>query len=180
MEQTTQTRSWSGSFTLTSHPNLHGGYQNVFVTTANTDMSAHTELWPPHLNVYTPRRPVSRAEIANWVRRHSPPVCVFMANKHPDPAVNSQNQACFSSFVHYLLGNNFVAYAPWASPERLPGAGIVLYPSDSTGDSLLLGAIFTSTPFPDFLPPVHSSGPGAGHAQSAYAPTTSSAGYYGV
>jgi hypothetical protein len=43
-----------------------------------------------------------------------------------------------------------VAIAPWTASDRLPGAGVVLYPSQHS-NNLLLGAILLTSPFPDFI-----------------------------
>jgi hypothetical protein len=43
-----------------------------------------------------------------------------------------------------------VAFAPWNACDRLPGAGIVLYPTPNSSN-LLFGAVLLSPPVPDFV-----------------------------
>jgi hypothetical protein len=43
-----------------------------------------------------------------------------------------------------------VAIAPWNAPNRLPGGGVVFYPAQNS-TALLIGVIFLSLPFPDFI-----------------------------
>jgi hypothetical protein len=49
-----------------------------------------------------------------------------------------------------------VAFAPWNACDRLPGAGIVLYPTPNSGN-LLFGAVLLSAPVPDFIAASFSS-----------------------
>lgn len=119
---------------------------------------------------------MAAADVSAWVRRHRPPVCAFMPDRHSDPATNTANQASFSSFSRLLLENQLVscacfsssslgsaaqnlirilwalqvAFAPWNTPDTLPGAGIIIYPTQSS-TSLLVGALFLSGSFPDFI-----------------------------
>lgn len=57
-----------------------------------------------------------------------------------------------------------VAIAPWNAHDRLPGAGIIIYPAQNSS-ALLVGAIFLTSPFPEFVAP---SSP---HGQMMHSPT---------
>ena len=43
-----------------------------------------------------------------------------------------------------------IAIASWNEPERLPGAGIIIFPTTSS-TGLLIGAVFLNSSFPDFI-----------------------------
>lgn len=111
-------------------------------------------LWPPCLYVYLSQRRAVLTDVSAWVRRHRPPVCAFMPDRLPDPTTHTANQASFASFSRLLLENqlvckghslyptasdwrshirlvHWVAFAPWNAPDRLPGAGVMIYPTSS-------------------------------------------------
>ncbi|KAI0031865.1 hypothetical protein K488DRAFT_51169 [Vararia minispora EC-137] len=158
MAQDLQHRPWSGSLSLTFVHTAQGGPQNVFVTIADVDRQACSEFWPPSFNIQVAQNQIAAAEVAAWVRHHSPPICVFMPNKHPENSVNSANRSAFASLARYLRLHNLVAYGAWDRPDRFPnGGGIVIYPSTSTTEQLLLGAIFPSAPLPEFVVPSQTS-----------------------
>jgi len=89
-------------------------------------------------------------DFQTWVKRHTPPICAFMPDRIQDPNANAANQKNFSSLSRILLLNQMVAIATWGASDRLPGAGIVLYPTQSSSN-LLFGAVFLSSQFPDFV-----------------------------
>ncbi|THH14573.1 hypothetical protein EW146_g5771 [Bondarzewia mesenterica] len=178
-EQVPQSKAWSGSLTLI-HLNAARGhsYEDVYVTAAETDGDNRMDLWPSHLYVYFSQRRITLPDVATWVRRNSPPVCAFMPDRLSDPAANSANQARFTTFSRLLQDNEVVAYAPWNVPDRLLGAGIMMYPTPSSS-SLLVGALFLSGNFPDFVT-YSQQGPAARshqqHSQPRHAPHTQTAG----
>jgi len=88
-------------------------------------------------------------QVQDWVRRHAPPLCTFMPDRLRDPSATTVNQANFRSFSRILFENQMVALAPWHH-GRVPGAGIIVYPAQNS-TALLIGAIFLSSPFPDFV-----------------------------
>lgn len=111
------------------------------------------------------------SEVQAWVKRHSPPICTFMPDRMYEANENSANQKNFGSLSRILLHNQTVsqkavslpissglnspmtsqvAVAPWNASDRLPGAGIVLFPTQMS-TNLLFGAIFLTSPFPDFV-----------------------------
>jgi len=71
-----------------------------------------------------------------------------MPNRLRDPNATTVNQANFRSFSRILFENQMVALAPWYG--RIPGAGIIIYPTQNS-TALLVGAIFLSSPFPEFV-----------------------------
>ncbi|KAI0319853.1 hypothetical protein OF83DRAFT_719984 [Amylostereum chailletii] len=149
-EQVPPMRPWSGTLSLTFVTNSQGAPQDIQVTTADADGENRNDLWPNRLFVYISQHRVTRADVSAWVKSHNPPVCAFMPDKHPVSSNTASNQANFASLSRFLLENHMVAYAPWNIPDRLPGAGIMLYPSPSS-HALLIGAIFLSSPFPEFI-----------------------------
>lgn len=124
--------------------------------------------WPSTFIVYMTRKPSTLYECQAWVKRHSPPICTFMPDRVQDANINAFNQKNFSSFSRVLLQNQMVsgqtrltsmtknnailqvAFAPWNVSDRLPGAGIVLYPTPNSSN-LLFGAVLLSAPIPDFV-----------------------------
>ena len=49
---------------------------------------------------------------------------------------------------------------PWGAPDRLPGAGMILYPTPGS-TTVLVGAVFLASQFPEWaLPPRVASGSG--------------------
>lgn len=74
-------------------------------------LHSRMDLWPPRLYIYLSQHRVASAEVSAWVRRHRPPICAFMPDRHPDPAVNTANQASFASFSRLLLDNQLVRSA---------------------------------------------------------------------
>ncbi|KAA1472397.1 hypothetical protein DENSPDRAFT_179522 [Dentipellis sp. KUC8613] len=149
-EQVPQSRTWSGLFTLAFPDAGRSTYQDIYVTAAETDGDSRMDLWPGHLYVYLSQRRAGLQDIVSWVAHHSPPVCTFMPDNHPDPAYTTANHGNFLSFSQLLLDNQMVAFAPWNAPDRLPGAGIMIYPTPTSG-SVLVGAMFLSGPFPNFI-----------------------------
>jgi len=73
-----------------------------------------------------------------------------MPDRVEEPHTIGTNQNSFASLSRILLLNQMVAVAPWASSDRLPGAGVVLYPCPNS-NNLLFGAILLTSPFPDFI-----------------------------
>lgn len=51
-----------------------------------------------------------------------------------------------------LIACRKIAIAPWAAHDRLPGGGIIIYPAQNSS-ALLVGAIFLTSPFPEFVMP---------------------------
>ncbi|ETW78220.1 hypothetical protein HETIRDRAFT_242372, partial [Heterobasidion irregulare TC 32-1] len=173
-EQVPQSRSWSGSLTLTHLTTSRGNsFEDVFVTAAETDGDNRMDLWPSHLYVYLSQRRATLHDVSDWVRRNNPPVCAFMPDRLSDPAANLANSARFTTFSRLLYDNQMVAFAPWNAPDRLPGAGVMIYPTPSSS-SLLVGALFLSGNFPDFVtysqqgPPTRSHPQHPQHRQSPY------------
>jgi len=128
----------------------NGASQEVRVTAAETDGENCMGFWPSTFIVYMTRKPSTLHECQAWVKRYSPPICTFMPDRLQDVNANTVNKMNFSSFSRVLLQNQMVAFAPWNASDRLPGAGIVLYPTPNSSN-LLFGAVLLSTPIPDFV-----------------------------
>ncbi|KAJ3558279.1 hypothetical protein NM688_g1018 [Phlebia brevispora] len=89
-------------------------------------------------------------EVHDWIKVNTPPMCVFMADRLPEAAAHAANTAQFEAIAGALLQNQFVAIAPWNVPDRITGAGIILFPT-TTSRSILVGALFLNSNFPDFI-----------------------------
>ncbi|EGO29534.1 hypothetical protein SERLADRAFT_412990 [Serpula lacrymans var. lacrymans S7.9] len=104
---------------------------------------------------------IALKDVQAWVKHRAPPLCTFMPDRLSDANGNAINQANFRQLSRLLYEKQMVAIAPWRVPERLPGAGIIIYPTQ-TSSGMLVGAIFLTAGFPDFVaaalqPPTGSS-----------------------
>ncbi|KAI0067009.1 hypothetical protein BV25DRAFT_1897250 [Artomyces pyxidatus] len=175
-----QARPWSGTFAFNFHGTGQGQYTEVFVTAAETD-GERQDLWPRKFYLYLGQRQISAPDVSAWAKRSRLPVCTFMPDRHPDPQINATNQASFAWLSRHLLSNSLVAFAPWNMPggqTNTPGAGIMLYATPSTS-SLLVGVIFLSHDFPEFVTGRHDVIPRQSYqapgAPSSYGSAPSSA-----
>ncbi|KLO13721.1 hypothetical protein SCHPADRAFT_349891 [Schizopora paradoxa] len=145
-----QSRPWRGTFSLHGislfPPRDASGQQLLFATSAETEGDNRVELWPKHFNIYVTRQTCRLSDIQAYIRTNPQPLCMFMPDRHG----GSQNEANFRTLARTMTENQMIAIAPWNDPERLPGAGILLFPTTSS-TALLVGVIFLNSPFPDFL-----------------------------
>ncbi|KIY44140.1 hypothetical protein FISHEDRAFT_8650, partial [Fistulina hepatica ATCC 64428] len=130
---------------------------DIRVTAVETDGDNRMDLWPQvfsaHCLAY--ELPVLRP-VQEWVRRHQPPICTFMSDRLRDPNENAVNNTTFRSLSRLLYENQTVALSPWPDHSRFPGAGIIIFPTENTS-SLLIGAMFLASPFPDFVAPSYAT-----------------------
>ncbi|KIM91709.1 hypothetical protein PILCRDRAFT_822 [Piloderma croceum F 1598] len=150
-EQISLSRPWRGAFVLNF---VDGGAksssQEICVTAVETEGDSRIDLWPSQFYIYMTRDRSTLHDFQAWVRRHAPPICTFLPDRIGEPNATGANQRSFASLSRILLLNQMVAIAPWAASARLPGAGVVLYPSQHS-NNLLFGAILLTLPFPDFI-----------------------------
>ncbi|KII84246.1 hypothetical protein PLICRDRAFT_118121 [Plicaturopsis crispa FD-325 SS-3] len=169
-------RPWQGSLILPASggpSQSHAVDKELRVTAVETDgdkcvssmlflhaRHSAVDLWPARFFVHMTHGRTPLRDMQAWVRRHKPPLCTFLPDRLRDPAETATNQAQFRSLSRMLFENQMVAIAPWSSPERLPGAGIIIYPAQNT-TAILVGALFLSSSFPDFMSfsPHHTAGP---------------------
>lgn len=151
-DQLPQGRPWRGRLVLsTPIPPQGAPQQEIYCTAAETEGdNSEVSLWPPQLNVYVlSQRPVL-PELQAWLRRETPPMCMFMPDRLADQENHRRNQANFEALTRTLHDGQFVAIAPWVLPDRPSGAGIILFPT-ATSRALLVGAILLNMAFPEFL-----------------------------
>jgi hypothetical protein len=67
------------------------------------------DLWPRRFYVYLGARRTPHNDIKAWVKRYAPPISALMADKLPDPAANTLNQANFANLSRMLLENQIVS-----------------------------------------------------------------------
>ncbi|KAF9458223.1 hypothetical protein BDZ94DRAFT_1271124 [Collybia nuda] len=148
-QQGPEQRPWRGALTVSGmRTSDKGSSQTIRVTAVETD-GDKTDLWPSHLFAQiTLGRPILR-DVQGWVRRHSPPLCTFMPDRHRDPNVNVVNQSTFRSLSRILFEDQTVAISSWGSDD-IPGAGVIIFPAQNSS-SLLVGALFLTDPFPAFV-----------------------------
>ena len=71
--------------------------------------SSQVELWPTYFQVsIVSQRPLLR-EVMDWVKAHTPAMCVFMPDRLADSAAHAANTAQFEAFAGALLQNQFVS-----------------------------------------------------------------------
>ncbi|TFK50144.1 hypothetical protein OE88DRAFT_1736414 [Heliocybe sulcata] len=145
--QVTGSKPWRGTFTVLNDPS---NPQILYTSAAETDGDNRANLWPTNFVVQGVGRGMVLSEVNTWVQRNSPPLCMFMPERLDYANDNTTNEANFRAFARMLLQNQAVAFAPWLPASRLPGAGILIYPTPSSS-GLLVGAIFLTSAFPDFL-----------------------------
>ncbi|TDL18797.1 hypothetical protein BD410DRAFT_792982 [Rickenella mellea] len=145
-------RPWRGTIAL------HGvnafertnGHQQLYVTAAETEGENRMEAWPTNLAMYFSRRSCRLSDLQEWVRRHKPPLCMFMPDRLTDSSASKANESKFRTLAKLMMDSHAVALIPWNSPGRLSGSGIIVFPT-STATGLLVGAVFLNSPFPDFV-----------------------------
>jgi hypothetical protein len=148
-EQALRSTPWRGSLVISDQRSPDRTTQSIWITVTEVEGDSQLDSWPAHLFVnMTHFRPLLR-EVITWTEQHNVPTCVFMADRLRDPNETLTNQANFRSFVDILKQRSMVAIVSWNS-ERVPGAGIVVYPAPDTG-ALLHCSVFVHSPFPDFL-----------------------------
>ncbi|KZT29844.1 hypothetical protein NEOLEDRAFT_1127723 [Neolentinus lepideus HHB14362 ss-1] len=145
--QVTGSKPWRGTFTVMTD---HSNPQVLYVSAAETDGDNRANLWPANFVVQAVGRGTVLSEVNAWVQRNTPPLCMFMPERLDYVDDNRANEANFRALASMLLQNQAVAFSPWHPANRLPGAGILIYPTPSS-NGLLVGAIFLTSSFPDFL-----------------------------
>ncbi|KAG6906301.1 hypothetical protein DXG01_014670 [Tephrocybe rancida] len=148
-QQALDQRPWRGALTVSGmRPSDRGSSQTIRVTAVETDGDNRADLWPSQFFTQISQRPVLK-DLQTWVKRHAPPLCTFMPDRHRDPNINTVNQTTFRSLSRILFENQTVAVASWGSDD-IPGAGIIIFPAENSS-SLLVGALFLTDSFPPFI-----------------------------
>ncbi|GJE99583.1 hypothetical protein PsYK624_158500 [Phanerochaete sordida] len=129
--QVPQRQPWRGSLFLpAASPSPRGPQQELRCTAAETGGdNSQVENWPPAFSVQLLAPRPMLPQFLEWLKSHTPPMCMFMADRLPDPAAQRTNQTNFETLVAALVQSQSVAVLPWNVPDRLPGAGIVLFPT---------------------------------------------------
>ncbi|KAI0070321.1 hypothetical protein K474DRAFT_1670198 [Panus rudis PR-1116 ss-1] len=150
-EQVPHTRPWRGTLVLPAPLSSNTSIQELSCTAAETEGdSSQVELWPLRFVVQVINQRPLLHEVQAWVKAHAPPMCMLMPDRLQDPDKQNQNQAAFEALASLLAENNLVAVAPWNLPDRLSGAGILLFPTRASR-TLLVAAVFVHSSFPEFL-----------------------------
>lgn len=122
--------------------------------------------------VQSSQQPSVLSEVHDWARRNAPPLCTFVPDRLRNADDDTINQTLYQTLARQLLRNQTVgqvdisnivvlmrrkvAIATWDAPDRLPGAGIIIYPAQYK-KAILAGAIFLTEPFPEFIASVPPS-----------------------
>lgn len=148
-QQAADQRPWRGALIVSGmRSSDRSSSQTIRVTAVETDGDNRADLWPSQFFTRIVHRPILK-DLQSWVKRHSPPLCTFMPDRHRDPNINQVNQTTFRSLSRILFENQTVAVASWGSDD-IPGAGIIIFPAQNSS-SLLVGALFLADPFPAFV-----------------------------
>ncbi|KAI0346366.1 hypothetical protein BDW22DRAFT_1352423, partial [Trametopsis cervina] len=152
--QLPQGRPWRGTLVLPpSSPSSQSTVQQLQCTAADTDgdnPNSQTKLWPTTFYLQLVNQRPLLHEFHDWVKTSSPPMCMFMPDRLPDPTASKANEDGFKHLADVLMQNQWVAIAPWNVPDRILGAGIILFPT-GTSRNLLVGALFLHSNFPEFI-----------------------------
>ncbi|KAF8068668.1 hypothetical protein FPV67DRAFT_1607296 [Lyophyllum atratum] len=159
-QQAPDQRPWRGALIVSGmRSSDRGSSQAIRVTAVETDGDKYqsladnqhrsrADLWPSQFFTQIVHRPILK-DFQSWAKRHSPPLCTFMPDRHRDPNINQVNQTTFRSLSRILFENQTVAVASWGSDD-IPGAGLIVFPAQNSS-SLLVGALFLTDPFPAFV-----------------------------
>ncbi|OBZ67301.1 hypothetical protein A0H81_12520 [Grifola frondosa] len=135
-EQVPQSRPWRGLVLLSGASPRQGVRQEIHVTAAETDGdNSQVQFWPAHLNVQVVNREGILQQVHDWLRQLQYPLprCMFMPDRLADQAATQANHANFELLSRRLIENQIIAIASWGVPDRLSGAGVLLYPASSSG-----------------------------------------------
>lgn len=153
-QQSPQQNPWRGALVVSGmRPSDRSSAQTIRVTAVETDGEkfvhtftllllesisncghcSRTELWPSQFFAHiTHGRPILR-DMQAWVKRHTPPLCTFMPDRHRDPNINTVNQTLFRSLSRILFESQTVR-----NPLKFPGRIVYIY-GPVTGWYILLG-----------------------------------------
>ncbi|KAG2008087.1 hypothetical protein CC2G_013556 [Coprinopsis cinerea AmutBmut pab1-1] len=145
-------RPWRGRLIVTGLRNSNRSATDyIQVSAVETDGDNRVELWPRDFVVQRlPNRPILR-QMIQYVQQYAQPTCNFLPERL-NPDFHEANRANFRTLSRQMNENHEVAIAYWGHTSELSqtGAGIVIYPASNSG-AYLIGAIFHSTDFPDFI-----------------------------
>lgn len=80
--------------------------------------SSQVELWPTYFQVsIVSQRPLLR-EVMDWVKAHTPAMCVFMPDRLADASAHETNTTQFEALAAHLLQNQFVSLCIYLSSRR--------------------------------------------------------------
>ncbi|KAL0959522.1 hypothetical protein HGRIS_011236 [Hohenbuehelia grisea] len=154
-------RPWRGNLLISGmRASDKSSSQEIAITAVETDGDkeiSRSDLWSPQFFARIVHEQHLLTQVQAYVRRHSPPLCTFMPDRLRDPNAHTVNQTNFRSLSWILTENQTVAIAGWNS-DRIPGAGIIIYPAPNSS-AVLVGALFLTTSFPDFIMSPNTGGP---------------------
>ncbi|KAJ3481992.1 hypothetical protein NLI96_g7287 [Meripilus lineatus] len=150
-DQLPQGRPWRGKLVILnpSQPQIVP-HQEIFCTAAETEGDNEVFLWPPVLHITLLNQRPILPELQAWIKRESPPMCMFMPDRLSDVGSHGRNQGFFESLARTLHDGQIAAIAQWAPPDRPSAAGIIVFPTSSSR-ALLVGAVLLNTGLPEFL-----------------------------
>ncbi|KAG7085769.1 hypothetical protein E1B28_003310 [Marasmius oreades] len=161
---------WRGSFIVSGmRASDVGNNQEIKINAVESDgltPPRYSELWPTSLifSITTPNAVPIYGQLQNYLNTHSNsiPRATFLPDKLRDPNGNMVNQNKFRALSRHLWDKQLVAVVMFPLPSQRPspphsppippgrGAGLLIFPV-ATSTAILLGAVFVSEPFPDFV-----------------------------
>ncbi|KAJ3536380.1 hypothetical protein NMY22_g6056 [Coprinellus aureogranulatus] len=149
------TRPWNGDLVVAGlRPSDRTLSERIHVSAIETDGENRVESWPNEfaLNIlYTSSERDIRREMSHWVSQTGQPTVNFMPSRMRGSNQHDTNIALFRNLSKVLIENHTVAVASWRTGELVyQGSGVIIYPAPNSS-AYLIGAVFHSTDFPDFI-----------------------------
>ncbi|KAF9260347.1 hypothetical protein L218DRAFT_585526 [Marasmius fiardii PR-910] len=158
---------WRGSFIVSGmRASDVGNNQEIKISAVESDGITHCELWPQSLifSITSPNAVPIYNQLQSYLSTQSNSVsrATFLPERLRDPSANMANQHKFRTLSRYLWDRQLVAVVMFSLPSQRPspsrsppapsgrGAGLLIFPV-ATSTAILLGAVFISEPFPDFV-----------------------------
>ncbi|TRM62298.1 hypothetical protein BD626DRAFT_404243 [Schizophyllum amplum] len=150
-EQARRSTPWRGVLCVTGmRASDKDSSQDLRVSAVETDGDSSMDLWPSEFFVRVLHGHRLLRDVQAYVRRYTLPQVTFMADRLGEANAQVVNQTTFRSLSRILYENEMIAVAPWGADNRLPGAGMIIFPAENSS-SLLVAALFPYSVFPDFV-----------------------------
>lgn len=144
------TRPWNGDLVVTGlRPSDRTLSERIQVTAIETD-GEKLESWPNEFAlqiIYTDRD--LRHHMSQWVAANQQPTCNFIPSRPRNADQRDMTVTTFRLLSKLLIESHTVAVASWRVSE-LSGSGVIIYPAPNSS-AYLIGVVFHSSPFPDFI-----------------------------
>ncbi|TEB23309.1 hypothetical protein FA13DRAFT_1640082 [Coprinellus micaceus] len=149
------TRPWNGDLVVAGlRPSDRTLSERIHVSAIETDGENRLDSWPNEFALdilYTGSERDIRREMSHWVSQTGQPSVNFMPAPLRGSNQRDMNITLFRLLSKVLMDNRTVAIAQWRTGElAYQGSGVIVYPAPNSS-AYLIGAVFHSTDFPDFI-----------------------------